>query len=279
MRNNRRAIRCDTNGLPTAEASPRPYTRWIFGAVLGLVTITFGVAFGIMARHGAPFEDVAASAAPSVFLVAIEDGATRTAVGTAFAVNSKSVLATNAHIAMELDRRGALSGRSGIRAIVIQDATSGVRRITAAATAPGWTAGSPANDIALLQLEALPATSDNSRSPLSRVWASLTGSAAKSRSIPALKLGNPEIVEQAVRGASLATFGFPRASTDASMPAGRLFVSFVDELRPGLLHVGRMPGDASGSPLLGPSGMVVGMIAGDDGWAVTATQIRRLLEE
>jgi D-glycero-beta-D-manno-heptose 1-phosphate adenylyltransferase len=234
-------------------SEPRPYTRRIFGAAAVALALTFAVAFEIMARHPAPFEDVAARAAQSVFLVAVEDGSVRTPLGTAFAVNTKATLATNAHVAAELERRNALSGKTSARAIAIQGGTGAVRQITGAAVAPKWTPGSTENDVALLQLAPGPA-------------------------IPARKLGSPDEVGQAVRGATVATFGFPTASTDAAKPAGRVLVSFVDDVRPGEVHVGGISGNAGGSPLFNQNGVVVGMVVGDDGWALTATPVRRLLE-
>jgi hypothetical protein len=233
---------------------PRPpYTPWIFGAAVVVLAITFTVAFTLMANRE-PFGGIAASATQSVFLIEVEEGATRTQLGSAFAINSKGTLASNAHIAMELDKRGALTGRGGARALAIQGGTFMLRRITGAAVSPDWKPGSANTDVAFLQLEA--------------------GVTPRP-----LKLGNADTVAQAVRGAPISVFGFFGPSGAIEKPQARLFASFVDEVRTGSLHLGGIEGDASGSPLFNQAGLVVGMVSSADGWAVTIAPVRELLEK
>ena len=84
--------------------------------VLGLIAI-----YEVVERRSAPFEGVAAVAAHSVFLIAIDEGNTRSIVGTGFAVGADGRIATNAHVAAELERRGAVSAApAGARALAVQ---------------------------------------------------------------------------------------------------------------------------------------------------------------
>jgi len=250
----------------------RQYTKWIFGGISIAIIVSFTIAFEIMGHNRAPFQDVAATSAQSVFLVAIDDGGKRTAVGTAFVVMSTGTLATNAHIAAELDRRGAFAKNGSVRAIAIQGDTYTTRRIVAGATAPDWQAGSIKGDVALLQLE--------------------PGDALKP-----LRIANGDRLDQIVRGTPIATFGFPAVSTDVNKPRGRLSVDVVGDVRGDYLEVGLgiAPG-TSGSPVFDQNGYVVGVVAGGDfapgagpdevprptgseaNWALSATVLRRLLQ-
>lgn len=248
-----------------------PYTRWIFGGIVTVLVLSFAVAFEIMGHRRAPFQDVAASSAQSVFLVAVEDDGKRSAIGSAFAVDTKGTLATNAHIAAELEKRGALQAGGRVRAVAVQGDTYVVRRIVAAAVAPEWQPGSLKQDVALLRLE--------SGDPLK-----------------ALKIANGDVQDQVVRGTPIATFGFPAVSTDANRPRGRLSVDVVGDVRGEYLEVGLgiAPG-TSGSPIFDQNGYVVGIVAGGDfvpgpggndlprptgsaaNWALSASVLRSLL--
>jgi S1-C subfamily serine protease len=177
-------------------------------------------------------------------LIAIEDGRTRSGLGTAFVVGADGVLATNAHIAAELEKRGALTSLRGAagaaRALAIQGDTYVARRVIATVIAPEWHAGSLRRDVALLRLEPGP--------PL-----------------PPLKLADQATVAGITRGMPIATFGFPAVSTDADRPRGRLSVDVVGDVRGEYLEVGLgiAPG-TSGSPVFDGSGVVVGIVAGGD---------------
>jgi len=216
------------------------------GVAIALAAAVAFIAFGLVKTWRAPFENVALSAAPSVFLIAIEDidGKTRAGLGTAFVVGADGVLATNAHIAAELERRGALVSPRGAagsaRAVAIQGDTYVARRIVTTAIASEWRAGSLHNDVALLRLEPGP--------PLRP-----------------LTLADQTSVAGITRGMPIATFGFPAVSTDADRPRGRLSVDVVGDVRGEYLEVGLgiAPG-TSGSPVFDGSGVVVGIVAGGD---------------
>jgi hypothetical protein len=226
-------------------ASRRP---WLYaGVAAALLTAVGFIIFGIVESRRTPFENVALSAAPSVFLIAIEDGGSRSLVGTSFVVGADGVLATNAHIAAELQRRGALpflqgrsAGAGSARAIAIQGDTFVARRIVSATIAPDWHAGSLRSDVALLRLEPGPA-------------------------LAPLKLADQAAVAGITRGMPIATFGFPAVSTDADKPRGRLSVDVVGDVRGEYLEVGLgiAPG-TSGSPVFDGSGAVIGIVAGGD---------------
>jgi S1-C subfamily serine protease len=220
---------------------------WLYASVAAALVAAAGfITYGIVESRRTPFENVALSAAPSVFLIAIEDGGSRTLVGTSFVVGADGVLATNAHIAAELQRRGVLPGSDGrggagsARAVAIQGDTYVARRIVSVVIAPDWHAGSLRSDIALLRLEPGPA-------------------------LAPLRLADQAVVAGITRGMPIATFGFPAVSTDADKPRGRLSVDVVGDVRGEYLEVGLgiAPG-TSGSPVFDGSGVVVGIVAGGD---------------
>ena len=105
---------------------------WPYVGVAALVAAIGFIAYGIVESRRTPFENVALSAAPSVFLIAIEDAGSRTLVGTSFVVGADGVLATNAHIAAELQKRAVGSAR----AVAIQGDTYVARRIASVVIAP-----------------------------------------------------------------------------------------------------------------------------------------------
>jgi hypothetical protein len=238
--------------------SDQPYTKWIFGGIAILLVTTFGVAFAILG-HRTPFEDVASSAPRSVYLVAIETGGKRLAIGTAFTASTKGMLATSADIAAELDKRGAFAPGGDVRAVAVLGGTSGdanvetsnVRRIMTAAVAPEWQPGSLERNVALLQLDAGPAL------------------------IP-LKLGNADLIAQVVRGTPIAVFGFPTDLIDADNPRGRLSVGVAGDVQGENISVAAgLLTDADGSPVFDQSGNVVGLVAGKG--LLTIAPIRDLL--
>jgi S1-C subfamily serine protease len=241
-------------------------------AVALLAAVGF-IVFGIVQGRPTPFENVALSAAPSVFLIAIEEGGSRTLVGTSFVVGADGVLATNAHIAAELQKRGVLPVRGAeagaARAVAIQGDTYVARRIASVVIAPDWHSGSLRSDVALLRLEPGPA-------------------------LAPLKLADQTAIAAITRGMPIATFGFPAVSTDADKPRGRLSVDVVGDVRGEYLEVGLgiAPG-TSGSPVFNGSGVVVGIVAGGDfvtgpdapprptgssaNWALVSTVLEQLL--
>ena len=216
---------------------------WPYVAVAAALLAAVGfIAYGIVESRRTPFENVALSAAPSVFLIAIDDGGSRTLVGTGFVVGADGVLATNAHIAAELQKRAVLpAGSAGsARAVAVQGDTYVARRIVSVMIAPDWHAGSLRSDVALLRLEPGPA-------------------------LAPLRLADQPEVAGITRGMPIATFGFPAVSTDADKPRGRLSVDVVGDVRGEYLEVGLgiAPG-TSGSPVFSGSGVVVGIVAGGD---------------
>jgi len=206
------------------------------------------------------FEEVAASAARSVFLIALEENGRRSIVGTAFAVAPGGLLATNAHVASAIARRSA---------IAIQGDTYRAIRVVGTVTHRDWRQGSMRDDVALVRLEA--------------------GSDA-----PPLPLADPSTIAALRRGAPVAAFGFPAVSTDPQRPRGRLSVDVVGDVRGEYLEVGLAiaPG-TSGSPVFNQAGAVVAIVAGGDfvdapngetrpsgsavNWALSASLIREML--
>ena len=240
--------------------------RWLIGAAL-VALILVGLPTLVVLERGrgsAPLEQVATSAARSVFLIALQADGKRTVVGTGFAVDTGGWLATNAHIAAFVT-----SGIAEGRAVAVQGDTYAARRIVRALIHPDWRADSIQKDVALLELEPGPA-------------------------LTPLVIGGPAALSQIQRGAPVATFGFPAVSTDAERPRGRLAADVVGDVRGEYLEVGLgiAPG-TSGSPVFDESGQVVAIVAGGDfvgrpgeaarpsgtqaNWALSASVIREVL--
>ena len=127
---------------------------WLALAAVVALAAAGAAAYTVRKRAPVPFEQIAATAAPSVYAVAIEDNGRRSIVGTAFAVGGDGILATNAHIADALLRRDTLSNDSTSRAIAVRGDTYEVRRIVGVSIHPDWRTGSIRADAALLQLDA-----------------------------------------------------------------------------------------------------------------------------
>jgi S1-C subfamily serine protease len=243
-----------------------PARRWPIGAAIVVAVAAIGIALMALAirdRARPAFEDVAVSAARSVFLIAFEQDGTRGIVGTGFAVADAGWLATNAHVA------DALQAANGRHAVAIQGDTYEPRRIAAVRIHPGWKPGSIQDDVALLKLEpAVP--------------------------FHPLPLAADAAIARLRRGTPVAAFGFPAASTNALRPRGRLSVDVVGDVRGEYLEVGLgiAPG-TSGSPVFDEAGLVVAIVAGGDfvsspgvgaqpsgssaNWALSARLIRELL--
>ena len=246
-------------------------SRVAIGVFIGLTAVVAGLAVAVMVEHGrasSSFEAVAASAARSVFMVAVDEDGARSLVGTAFAVDAGGTLATNAHIAAALQRRLATSGHAGsARVIAVQSDTSEARLVTAMSIHPSWQ-GSIRADVALLHLEA--------GEPLAPLPLADVGTTASLR-----------------RGTPLATLGFPAVSTDPRYPRGRLSVDVVGDVRDDYIQAGLgiTPG-MSGSPVFDQTGTVVAIVASGDfvgapdgarpsgsaaNWAISVRLLRELL--
>ena len=161
-----------------------------------------------------------------------------------------------------------LASPGGARALAVQSDSYEALQIVSAATHPAWRQGSIRSDVGVLRV------------------------AAGHRLVP-LRLAGAEGVAALRRGAPLAAFGFPAASTDPARPRGRLSVDVVGDVRGDYLEVGLniAPG-TSGSPVFDSSGAVVAIVAGGDfvdaptgtrpsgsaaNWALSAGAIEELL--
>jgi S1-C subfamily serine protease len=245
--------------------------RRVAAIILASAVLALGAWLALRPHTPMTFEGVAAAAAPSVFMIGIDADGQRLMIGSAFAISADGWLATNAHIADALTRRGALTNQPDekLRAIAVQGDTYIVYRIEEAAIHPMWRPGSLAHDVALLRIAGNAATT-----PLVMTDA---GSAALARGTP------------------IAAFGFPAVSTDPTRPRGRLSADVVGDIRGDYLEVGLgiSPG-MSGSPVLDRSGSVVAVVVGGDfvempdgtarpsgssaNWALSASAVRELLD-
>jgi len=248
--------------------APRLWLR-----MLPVTAIALLVVAGVLVeryRTRTPFEDVATSAAPSVFAIAFEDGGKRSIVGTAFVVAADGLLATNAHIADALQKRAGHSPTGGVSQVfAVQGDSYDVRTVSSMAIHPDWRQGSLRSDVALVRLAAGP--------PLTP-----------------LRLADGRTITSLRRGTPVAAFGFPAVSTDPGKPRGRLAVDVVGDVRGDFLEVGLgvAPG-TSGSPIFGESGSVVAIVVGGDfvdgpngatqpsgsaaNWAISVNVVRDLL--
>jgi hypothetical protein len=245
---------------------------------LAFVAIIAGATYATRRRVPFPAEQIAATAAHSVYAVVIESAGARSIVGTAFAVEG-AALATNAHVANALRERGALAAadvaeastqsRRAVRALAIRGDTFEISRITSITLHPDWQPGSLRADAALLQL-------DRGAAPMP------------------LTLADDAAFGRLQRGTSLASFGFPAVSTDAQHPRGRLSMDIVGDVRGEYMQAGLAiaPG-TSGSPVFDEHGDVVAVVAGGDfvtgtngaltpsgsqaNWAISIERVRELL--
>jgi S1-C subfamily serine protease len=217
------------------------------------------VAAVVATRRPPRYAAIASRAAASVFAVVIDEGTRRAVIGTAFAIDASSRLATNAHVAEAVRLR---------RALAIRGDTYEARRIVAVVTHPEWKPGSIRNDVAVLQLE-------------------------RGEPLVPLPLAAAGVFATLRRGIALTSFGFPAAATDAQRPRGRLSVDVVGDLRGDYLEAGLSiaPG-TSGSPVFDDSGEVVAIVAGGDfvkgvdgalgpsgsrvNWAISAERLREI---
>lgn len=248
----------------------RPLLAAIGGALV--IAAVVALRLGGVSRSPATaraLEDVAASVAPSVFLIAVNGNTGRSMVGTGFAVASDAI-ATNAHVAAALQRARTSSSRSGL---AIRSDAFDASRIVGVVVHPDWVPGSLANDVAILRLE-------GGGAPL----------------VP-LSLADDAALSRLRRGVMVATLGFPVASTDLLRPRGRLTVDVISDVRSPYFEVGLgiSPG-TSGSPVFTGDGTVVAIVAGGDfvdgagrtgrhpsgteaNWAISIAAVRGLLKK
>ncbi|HJZ77209.1 MAG TPA: trypsin-like peptidase domain-containing protein [Vicinamibacterales bacterium] len=238
--------------------------------VAAAASLTLAGAWIATRRHpAAAYDQVAQTAARSVYAVIIDEGGRRTAIGTAFAVTAEGRLATNAHVADLLQQRGVLARDSARRALAVRGDTFDARRIGDVTMHPQWLRGSIRNDVALLRLEP--------GEPLTPLAIASDGDFARLQ-----------------RGTALASFGFPAIATDPMRPRGRLSVDVVGDVRGDYLQAGLSiaPG-TSGSPVFNEAGSVVAIVAGGDfvagkdgvavpsgsqvNWAINADRLREIL--
>ncbi len=262
------------DSLEVVAARARPAWRspaLVSGTALGLVATALAIGILVLGRPPS-LETTAAELAQSVYLVAIEAGGTRRVVGTAFAVDQRGWLATNAHVADELQRQGAVPGGRSTRAVaVLSDSGGRSRNVLEARLHPNWRAGLLQDDVALIRL-------------------------APGEAVDPVRLADDRALRRLRRGVSLAAFGFAAAGTDPWDPRGRLAVDVLGDLRAErYLEVGLhiTPG-TSGSPVFTPDGTVVAMVAAGDfvaipgssrripaasgaNWAIAVSAVRELL--
>ena len=208
-------------------------------AATGAAVVTAALmTYAIAAWRQPPFETIASTVARSVYVVAIEQGGARELIGTGFVV-ANQLVATNAHVVATLN---ASPDQPARRPIVIRGDTGEVHAVEMIHVDPSWRAGSLAYDVALL---------------------GVPGLAADARP---LQLADAATLASLARGTTVATFGFPAASTNPATPRGRLSLDVLGDVRDShYLAVGlRIAPGTSGSPIFLPNGVVVGLVAGGD---------------
>jgi len=248
----------------------RPAAAWFLtAAALVLIAAAAGITYSTRRHAPLTAEQIAQTAARSVYAVVIETDGTRAIVGTAFAVDG-GVLVTNAHVARALSDRGAVDGHGEAQALAVRGDTYEASRIVSVRVHPEWTSGSLKADAATLQLE-------------------------RGASAAPLTLADDAAFGRLQRGTSLVSFGFPAVSTDARRPRGRLAVDVVGDVRGEYVQAGLAiaPG-TSGSPVFDDEGAVVAVVAGGDfvksangavtptgsqaNWAISVQRVKELLK-
>ncbi|HEX9637927.1 MAG TPA: FHA domain-containing protein [Acidobacteriota bacterium] len=212
-------------------------TRSIVPAAIALALALAALAIWWRTRSEAGFESMVQSAARSVYLVAVERDGERRALATAFAVRRPGVLATSAHVVLELRRLGALPPGGLWRGVAVRGDSAGAGLgLRGARVHPNYRQGQIGFDAALLYIEPDPQLAPLALESLARV-------------------------EQLRRGTALAALGFPQDATDPQRPRARLTVDTLGDRRGRFLVVqlGIAPG-TSGSPILTPGGRVIGIV-------------------
>lgn len=235
------------------------------------VLVAFVIALGFLGYSGfrywnEGFRPTARSASRSVYLIALEGEDERQIVASAFAIGSNGLLATTAHVAEELEKKGAFSPDGEARAIaLLTDSASDPIPILEAYSHPEYQPGTFDNDVALLQL-----VPDTPMAPL-----------------PLAELSE---LEHLSRGVRVGVLGFPARSTDAERPRARLVEDVLGDVRDGrYLEIGRgiAPG-MSGSPIFTQDGIVIGVVVGGDfdapngtgsgNWGLSVAALREMLD-
>jgi len=290
--------------------------RWIaIAAVTALIAVVAAATYTTRRRAPMSYEQIAAAASRSVYAVAIDEDDRRSIVGTAFAVGTDGILATNAHVANLLRERGALEGaslptvaRTGVGRAEVGGFSASAReplgRASADAperlrreggrpsgTATGVAIRSDTNEVS--RIASIVLHPDWQRGSM-RADAAILRLESSAKVVP-LTLATNATFERLQRGMSLASFGFPAVSTDARHPRGRLSVDVVGDVRGEYLQAGLAiaPG-TSGSPVFDDQGAVVAMVAGGDfvrgdngafvpsgsqvNWAISVARVRELLK-
>ena len=219
------------------EIGPTSTVRGAWLPVAAALVLVLGAVVAIMLRSAAGFERAAEAAARATYMLAVEENARRKPVGTGFAVTADGLLATNAHVASELQRRMA----GGARVVAVRtEPERDTRVVLRAWLHPGWEQGSLRDDVALVTVDG------SSTSPL--------------------RLARPPALAELVRGTPVAAFGFPAAATNPASPTGRLTRDVIGEMR-GDRYVGvglQIAPGTSGSPIFLEDGSVVALVAGGD---------------
>jgi hypothetical protein len=238
--------------------------------VAGLAVVVMIVALvGYRALHRVEqgFRPGAERLARSVYLIALDGEGGRRAVASAFAVSANGLLATTAHVAAELERRGALGGDGETRAVaLVTDSESRPLPIVGAYLHPEHESDTFRNDVALLQVEV--------EEPLA-----------------SLPLADDSELELLERGAGVGIFGFPARTTDMAHPRARFVEGTLGDVRAGRyfeIGQGITPG-MSGSPIFTRDGQVIGIVVGGEldrsesqgagNWGLSVAALKEMLAE
>jgi FHA domain/Trypsin-like peptidase domain len=209
----------------------------VWWVAASLLLVAGALALWAARRSPADFGPAADRVAGALFLVAAERDGQRAALGTAFALSDRGELATNAHVARELERRVA----SGARGLAIPTDASGEGwPVTAVRVHPDYEPGGLRYDVAVLQVDGGP--------------------------LRPLRLAQRDDLGRLKRGMRVAAFGFPAPATDPRRPRARLSEDVLGDVRDGrLLEVGlRIAPGMSGSPIFTRDAMVIGLVVGGD---------------
>jgi hypothetical protein len=241
---------------------------WAPIAGLALVlAIAALVGYRALDRVERGFGQATAGLANSVYLIAVDGEGGRRAVASAFAVSANGLLATTAHVAAELERRGAMSGDGGIRAVaLVTDSESRPLPIVGAYLHPEHESDTFQNDVALLQVEV-------------------------EELLAPLPLAEDSALERLERGVAVGIFGFPARATDMEHPRARFVEGALGDVR-GRRYFEIGPGitpGMSGSPIFTRDGEVIGIVVGGEldrsenqgagNWGLSVAALKEMLAE